>query len=282
MTKQPSKKERSKQAVPSPLMRDRQEPSRGRKPRHTRTQIAKVAIGIADNEGIEAVSMRRVASEINSGTASLYRYVTKKDELLDSMVDYVLGEARLPKLSGSWRADLRDIAFSSRALALRHPWIIKISPVRASLGLNSIRWFEFRMRILDGLGLSIDEMIVLVNTLDNFVKGYSAAETAELEESCNSGIRYERWLASREEYVRSVVSTGEFPLFNRVVRDAKAPHDPERTNHEFVLAVEHILDGFAAHISRTMTASKSKRLAAVNCQRTPFTSKFHKKEPCEL
>jgi len=118
-------------------------------------------------------------------------------------------------------------------------------------------------------------MIVLVNTLDNFVKGYAAAETAELEESRSSGIEFERWLDSHAQYVSSVVSTGEFPLFNRVVRDAKAPHDPERTNHEFVLAVGHVLDGFAVHISKKLTTSKSKCITAKGHR---SRGEVHKKE----
>jgi hypothetical protein len=192
----------------------------------------------------------------------LYRYVTKKDELLDLMMDYVRGKESLPRLSGNWRSKLRKVAYSTRGLVLRHPWMTKISPVRTSLGLNSLRWWEFRLRILDSLGLHIDEMIVLINTLDNFVKGYAAAETAELEESRSSGIEHDRWLDDHAQYVLSVVASGEFPLFSRVVRDAKAPHDPERMDHEFALAVGHILDGFAVHIAKKLTTSKSKLISA--------------------
>lgn len=235
--------------------------TRGRKPRHTRDQIARVAVRVADDEGIQAVSMRRVASEMNSGTASLYRYLTKKDELFDLMVDCVRGQELLPKVSGDWRSDLRNVAHSTRAVVLRHPWLTKVSPVRTALGVNSLRWWEFRLQILDGLGLDIDEMIVWINTLDNFVKGYAVAEIAELEEARSSGIEHERWLNNHAAYVLSVVASGEFPLFNRVVRDAKAPHDPKRWDHEFVLSIEHILDGFAASIAGKPPASKSRRSA---------------------
>lgn len=268
MKKERGKSERTIRHASSPTTGDPLKTKPGRKPSHTTAEIAKVGVGIADSEGIEAVSMRRIASEMKSGTASLYRYVTKKDELLDLMVDYVRGKESFPKLSGNWRFRLRKIADGTRALVLRHPWLSKVSPVRTSLGLNSLRWWEFRLQILDGLGLDIDEMIVMINTLDNFVKGYAAAETNELEEARSSGIEHERWLEDHAQYVLSVVSSGELPLFNRVVRDAKAPHDPERMDHEFALAVGHILDGFAVHIAKKLSPSKSRLVAAPGGQRS--------------
>src|SRR2546429_919999 len=86
-------------------------PLRGPQPAHSRADLVAAAVRVADAEGIAAVSMRRVAAEIGAGTMSLYRYVSRKDDLLDLMVDAALGEMDLPDApSGDWRADLRLLA----------------------------------------------------------------------------------------------------------------------------------------------------------------------------
>ena len=90
---------------------------RGPQPAYSRDQIAAAAVKIADAEGLQAVSMRRIAGELGSGATSLYRYITKKDELLDLMSEAVLEVERLPKPSGNWRADLRKIAYHMRAMS---------------------------------------------------------------------------------------------------------------------------------------------------------------------
>src|SRR5262249_43559728 len=98
--------------------------SRGPQPTLSHAQIAAAAIRIADREGLDAVSMRRVAAELGAGTMSLYRYVRTKDELHDLMRDTVAGEDDVPaKPSGHWRADLSVLAHQMRASALRHPWL---------------------------------------------------------------------------------------------------------------------------------------------------------------
>ena len=88
---------------------DRPEPG-SRRPRHTREQIAAAALAIADREGFEAVSMRRVAAEVGAGTMTLYHYVRTKDDLIDLMDDAIMGEVLIPdgELPATWREAMRD------------------------------------------------------------------------------------------------------------------------------------------------------------------------------
>src|SRR4051812_776442 len=88
--------------------------TRGPKPAYTRDEITSVAVRIADEEGVDAVSMRRVANELGAGTTSLYRYFEKKSELFELMADAVVGELPLPPLTGDWIADLRAFAIRER------------------------------------------------------------------------------------------------------------------------------------------------------------------------
>jgi len=95
-----------------------------RKPQLTREKIAMVALAIADKEGFEVVSMRRVAQELKAGTMSLYYYVKGKDDLIAAMDDALMGEILLPSVPKDWRRAMIEIAKRTRAVFLRHPWAL--------------------------------------------------------------------------------------------------------------------------------------------------------------
>ena len=146
-------------------------PGRGPAPSLSRDEITAVAVALADTQGIEAVSMRALAVELGVGAASLYRYVARKDELIDLMVDGVMGNDLQFEIRGEWRADLRSVARGLRAMTLRHPWMAVHGAGRRNLGPNTARRYEEVLGAIDGLGLEIDEMLVMIETLDAFVRG---------------------------------------------------------------------------------------------------------------
>jgi AcrR family transcriptional regulator len=221
-------------------------PLRGPQPAHSRSEIVAAAIRVADTEGVGAVSMRRVAAEVGAGTMSLYRYVARKDDLLELMVDAVLGELDLPdRPSGDWRADLRLQARRGRAVSLRHPWLSELSAGRPPLGPNSLRAVEFALGAVAELGLDIDAMLRLTGILTAFVRGFVLAELAEQEASRRTGMDVNRWRATRAPYVRSLIATGRYPMFSRAVLDG-TDLDPDTG---FELALGKVLDGLAAGFS---------------------------------
>jgi AcrR family transcriptional regulator len=223
-------------------------PSRGPQPAHSRARIAEAAVKIADADGIEAASMRRVAAAIGSRATSLYRYVRNKDELLDLMVDLVMEESQPPARSGDWRTDLAAIAHHTRAVIKRHPWMIAISAFRPTLGPNSLASMEATLRALVGHGLDIDGMLVIANALSTFARGYAAGEIAEQQAEARSGLGRERWMETQGQYVEMIRGSGQFPLFMRVVDDAKAPHDPHLMQQGFEQGLQCLLDGVAARL----------------------------------
>src|SRR5262249_49398790 len=95
--------------------------ARGPRPSLTHERTARAAVAIADQEGIESVSIRKVAARLGAGAMSLYRYIDGKDDLTDLMVDRVYAEARCEPHSGNWRTDLARIARDIRSVTLRHP-----------------------------------------------------------------------------------------------------------------------------------------------------------------
>src|SRR5215472_6534512 len=189
--------------------------SRGPKPAYSREMIAALAIRIADAEGVEAASIRRIAAELGSGAASLYRYVANKQDLFDLMADTVLGEDRMPRPGRDWRAGLRKAARLYRAMYLRHPWMLTVSGFRMLNGTNLLRWFEFTLSAIDDHGLDIDEMLVLSNTLFVYARGHAASEIGEREASVRSGMSRVDWMREHAEFTRSIVESERFPYFNQ-------------------------------------------------------------------
>jgi AcrR family transcriptional regulator len=225
------------------------QPARGPKPAHSREQIAAAAIAIADAEGLDAVTMRRVAADVGCGTMTLYRYVPTKDHLLDLMVDATAAEL-IPAEpgTGDWRADLRAAAYRERGRLLRHPWLASLQAGRPSFGPNSLRLVEYGLGLIDHLGLDIDAMLVTFDTLVSFVRGSVIAELAGQEARRRSGLDVRQWQASVAPYVRMLIDSGQYPMFTRIVEDAKLPHLDNGADEQFRRALEHVLDGLAANL----------------------------------
>jgi AcrR family transcriptional regulator len=203
------------------------------------------AVTLADAQGIDAVSMRALAVELGVGAASLYRYVERKDEVIELMVDAVMGNDLEFAVGGDWRADLRSFAHGLRAMILRHPWVAVPSAGLRGFGPNTAQCYERVLSAIDGLGLEIDEMLVMVETLDAFVRGRALEELSEQEAVRRSGLDQEQWMQTQTPYIGSLIESGDFPLLTRVVLDARAPHDPDRLMHGFDLGLERVLDGLA-------------------------------------
>jgi AcrR family transcriptional regulator len=243
--------------------------TREQHPPLTRDKIATAAIAVADAEGIDAVSMRRVAAELGCGTMSLYRHVRNKDELLDVMIDAGIGEASGPHAAPGgdrredtpggdrredtpgrdWRGDLRRSAHSMRAAMLRHPWVVRVIGRRPALGPNMLASTEATLSSVDGLGLSIDEMLWTIGVLNAFVVGFVVDELAEqvwrypLAE--RSGPQAREWASVIVPYMQSIVASDRYPLISRMVIEAEDFPDPDTV---FGWQLDRVLDGLAAII----------------------------------
>ena len=222
---------------------------RGPKPAHSRERIAKAAVTIADAEGIDAASMRRVAAEIGTRATSLYRYVLSRDDLLDNMVEIVMGETPVPRLAGEWRPDLRAIAHHMRAMIKRHPWMVSIS-ARSTFGPNSLATTEAMLTAVDGHGLDADGMLVVVTALSTFTRGYAAEEIAEQQAEIRSGLSREQWMMSQAQLGQRIRESGKYPLVTRIIDEAKTPHEPKFVRQGFERGLECLLDGVAARLSK--------------------------------
>jgi AcrR family transcriptional regulator len=205
------------------------------------------SVGIADADGIEAVSLRRVAGTLGTGPTSLYRYIDSKDELFDLMVDAAIGEQKPPAPTRNWRADLRAIAHQYRAMTLRHPWLAMLPTTRPVLGPNSLDWLEAAHAAVDPLNLDPDAALAQIGTLLTFVRGHVVDELAESQAARQSGMNINTWLNKQSRYGDTIFTSGRYPRLTRVMADAELPHTADRFEHTFAYGLNLILTALQHH-----------------------------------
>jgi AcrR family transcriptional regulator len=208
-------------------------------------RIVAAAIKIADAEGLEQLTMRRVGAELRASAMGLYRHIASKEDLLDLMLDAVIGEHQTPTPSGDWRRDVEELARAGRASGQRHPWMLMLAASRPPLGPNALQRMEFALQAMDGLGLDITTIRDLQNAIQSYVAGAVQTELAEDEARRRRGLSDEAWRASVAPYVRQVVESGRYPMFTRLVTGAE---DRESTAR-FEIGLRLLLDGIANHIA---------------------------------
>ncbi|GAA4628166.1 TetR/AcrR family transcriptional regulator C-terminal domain-containing protein [Actinoallomurus vinaceus] len=218
----------------------------GRRPGYSRDQITRTAVQIADTEGLEATTMRRIACELGTGAMSLYRYVPKRDDLFDLMIDMVIREIELPdQPSGDWRSDLSLVAHQARAAGLRHPWLVPLLSGRPTLGPQLLRVHEFALAALDGFVLDIDDMAGYVGMLNDYIHSAVRREIGWQEEARRTGLDPETWKRDYVgPYVRQVVESGAYPLFNRSILESRMSHLSPAAR--FQHGLERVLNGIGA------------------------------------
>jgi AcrR family transcriptional regulator len=132
----------------SPIWMRPEQANVGRPAERKRADLTHVAIRIADRDGLDAVSMRRVAADLGTGPASLYRYVASRDELLDLMADAAASEFDLSAGTGNWIADLLQVGRQAREIMLRHPWLPALVISRGALGPRGADLLEYVLTVL--------------------------------------------------------------------------------------------------------------------------------------
>ena len=147
--------------IPTPLSKER---------------VLRQALALADNEGLDALSMRRLGKELDAGAMSLYHHVGNKEELLDGMVDLVFAEIHLPDSRGDWQAAMRREAVSAREVLARHPWAIALMESRTTPGAANLRHREAVTASLRKAGFSV-QMATHANwLLNSYVYGFVLQE----------------------------------------------------------------------------------------------------------
>lgn len=161
-------------AKPKPGTRPGTKPQPGTKPRPplNREQVLAVAIDLADEEGLDSVSMRRLGERLGVEAMSLYNHVANKDSLLDGMTDIVLGEIELPAAGVDWKTSMRQRAFSIREVLSRHPWVAALIGTRTHPGPATLRYADWVLGRLRTAGFTPDLAMRAFWVLDSYIYGF--------------------------------------------------------------------------------------------------------------
>jgi AcrR family transcriptional regulator len=136
------------------------------------------AVRLADREGVDGLSMRRLAGELGAGAMSLYHYVANKEELLDAMIDVVFAEIELPPEDADWQSAMRRRSVSARQVLARHPWAIGLMESRTSPGPANLRHREAVTACLRKAGFSVVMATHANWLLDSYVYGHALQEAS--------------------------------------------------------------------------------------------------------
>ncbi|MFJ9886020.1 TetR/AcrR family transcriptional regulator [Streptomyces sp. NPDC091287] len=226
-------------------------PSRGPKPGLSLDRIVTAAIAVADAEGLAAVSMRRLSTELGTGTMSLYRYVPGKAELLDLMLDRVLGEP-LPTdtehpveaPTADWRASIDAMARTYLANLRRHPWLLKINQARTVLGPSALRGLELSLTALRSMGLRDPELIGVIITVNSFVEGLARTQADAAEALRQTGLSDEEFWDNQRPYLERAMLSGAYPMMAGMSEDT---FSAEFDHFEFGL--RRLIAGFEALVA---------------------------------
>lgn len=228
------------------LWEGRPRTTKGPRPALSLEQIVDTAVAVADTEGIEALSMRRLARELGFGTMSLYRYVPNKSVLLDLMLDRVSAPPLPARSRGSWREVLESDAWQGRALYLRHRWLLQVNWTRPVLGPNTVAGLELTMAGLAELPLGDREKIVVVSALDAYVVGSVRQEILYENAATETGLSDEEFWNLQHPALESAMASGDYPVMAAMAEDSFSAGWEET----FAYGLRLWLDGLAADIAR--------------------------------
>jgi len=209
-----------------------------RRARLTRERVLRAAIVLADQSGLESLTMRRLGQQLGVEAMSLYNHVANKDDILDGIVDLVLSDIDVPPAGTNWKTAMRQRAISAHAVLLAHPWAAILIMSRFNIGPGMTRYLDATFgRLRDG-GFSIEDALDAWHTLDSHLYGFTLQELNlpfEVEEASQMSADVLGQLAA-DEYPHVV------EVISEVMRSGR--------KEDFEFGLDLILDGLEKTLDR--------------------------------
>jgi AcrR family transcriptional regulator len=215
----------------------RPEPATEPRARLSKERVLRAAVGLAVRDGIESLTMRKLADELGAGAMSLYHYVPNKEQLLDGMVDIVFSEIELPSTDVDWKTAMRRRAISTREALGRHHWAIGLMEGRTNHGPANLRLHNAVLGCLRAAGFSIEMTVHAYSVQDAYIYGFALQERDMSSESADD------FAGEAQRQMREYQAVlAEYPHLVEVVGGyvAKSGYDYAT---EFVFGLDLILDG---------------------------------------
>ncbi|MCP5024449.1 MAG: TetR family transcriptional regulator [bacterium] len=214
--------------APSPSDQKRRKPL-------SKERVLSVALDLADETGLDSLSMRRLGQELGVQAMSLYKHVANKDDILDGIVDLVAAEIELPGIGGDWRIAMQKRATSAHRVLMRHPWATMLIVSRANVGPAMLRYVEATIGCLHTAGFSYAMADHAWNAIDAYVYGFTL-------QKLNFPFQPEEYAEIAKAYLPSI-PVEKYPHLNGLsCQVIEGKHDGVQ---EFEFGLDLILDGLA-------------------------------------
>jgi AcrR family transcriptional regulator len=199
----------------------------------SRERILDAAMRLADEYGLESLSMRKLGQELGVQAMSLYNHVANKDDLLDGLVDIVVGEIEVPELGIDWKIAIRRRANSAHSVLLRHPWAVMDLMSRLNVGQAMLRYVDATLGCLHEAGFSLEMADHAWNAIDSHIYGFTLQEL-------NFPIN-EADYSEAAKYGLSLIPADKYPYMNQLTHYViDGSYDGI---HDFEFGLELILNG---------------------------------------
>jgi AcrR family transcriptional regulator len=212
------------------------------RPPLTKGRVLEAAVSLADRDGIDALSMRKLGQELGVEGMALYRHVRDKEAILDGTVDVVMGEIDAPDRSGDWKTSLRQLSLAARDVMLRHPWAPAVIVTRPEVGPATLRHIDHVLRLLEAGGFALDMAHHALHVLGSRVFGFTQDPFND-----TTDVRPDAATAAAIAQALSVT----YPNVGKLA--AAATHDGGLggcdDDFEFAFGLDLILDGLERHAS---------------------------------
>lgn len=199
----------------------------------SRERILQAALQLADDGGLESLSMRKLAQVLGVQAMSLYNHVANKDEVIDGIVDWVVSEIEVPRVKADWKIAMRQRAIAAHQVLLRHPWAAIALMSRVNSGPAMLSYIDATLGCLCEAGFSLELADHVWNAIDSHIYGFTLQalnfpfEPAEYSEAAKTAL--------------ALIPAEQYPYFNRLAEQVIAGNYDGL--HDFEFGLDLILDG---------------------------------------
>jgi AcrR family transcriptional regulator len=220
-------------------------PTKGPRPGLSIERIVEATIKVALTDGLAAVSMNRIASDLGTAPMSLYRYVASKDELLALAVDSALGAPAPSNPAGGWREALSAFAWGMLAAYRKHPWTLRVPVNGPPITPNQIAWLERGLSGLRAANLTEAEKMSVIILISGFVRNEATLAANINTAILATGSTAQEAMTSYGRLLKRLTDAERFPALHAVISSG-AIDSPDSPDDQFTFGLERILDGIAA------------------------------------
>ncbi len=221
-------------------------PVRGPKPRTSLAEVVTAGVSIADAEGLDALSMRKVAQRLEVGAMSIYTYVPGRSELIELMIDCVYAEHALPDPAQAWRPRVEHWSREVWRVYGRHPWLLDYNVARLPIGPHVLDVEESLYAALLSAGFTGSQNVAITNLIQWQLIGAARSTISDADETRHTGISAEAYWESRSSFWVTYFDPARFPSM-AAIHEAGGFDDPAGWDFEQLL--NRLLDGIE-HLAR--------------------------------